>query len=130
HRVRDALQVPDELPNGEVDSPLDQYRVGAAADRLHPLPHDGLGYHGRRGGAVADDVVGLDRGFLDQLGTHVLKLVLQVDLPRDPVIFSRMTWRPLGPSVDLTASASWSTPASSRSRASAPKRSSLAIGPP
>src|SRR5690349_13013939 len=48
----------------------------------------------------------------------------------DPVIFSRIALRPLGPSVDLTASANWSTPASSRARASAPKRSSLAIGPP
>src|SRR5712691_1332209 len=48
----------------------------------------------------------------------------------DPVIFSRMTLRPLGPSVDFTASASWSTPASSRLRASSPKRNSLAIGPP
>src|ERR1700745_468459 len=48
----------------------------------------------------------------------------------DPVIFSRMTLRPLGPRVDLTASASWSTPASSRPRASAPKRSSLAMDAP
>ena len=45
----------------------------------------------------------------------------------DPVIFSRMTLRPFGPSVDFTASASWSTPASSRERASSLKRSSLAI---
>ena len=37
----------------------------------------------------------------------------------EPVIFSRMTLRPFGPSVDFTASASLSTPASSRSRASA-----------
>jgi len=48
----------------------------------------------------------------------------------DPVIFSRMTLRPLGPSVDLTASASWSTPDFSKSRAVGPKRSSLAIGAP
>jgi hypothetical protein len=49
-----------------------------------------------------------------------------------PVIFSRITLRPLGPSVLLTASASWSTPAWSARRASAPKRSSLAMtgGPP
>src|ERR1700753_2560412 len=47
-----------------------------------------------------------------------------------PVIFSRMTLRPLGPRVDFTASASWSTPASNRLRASSLKRSSLAIGPP
>src|SRR6201999_2019941 len=45
----------------------------------------------------------------------------------EPVIFSMITLRPLGPSVDLTASASLSTPASSKSRACAPKRSSLAM---
>jgi hypothetical protein len=45
----------------------------------------------------------------------------------DPVIFSRMTLRPFGPSVDFTASASLSTPVSRRVRASAPKRSSLAM---
>ena len=48
----------------------------------------------------------------------------------DPVIFSRITLRPFGPSVDFTASASWSTPASNRARASAPKRSSFAIVAP
>src|SRR6185369_11263897 len=46
----------------------------------------------------------------------------------EPVIFSRMTLRPFGPSVDLTASASLSTPVCSRVRASAPNRSSLAMG--
>ena len=46
----------------------------------------------------------------------------------EPVIFSRITLRPFGPSVDFTASASWSTPASIRSRACSPNRSSLAIG--
>ena len=45
----------------------------------------------------------------------------------EPVIFSRMTLRPLGPSVDFTASASLSTPTNIRSRASSPKRSSFAM---
>src|SRR3954469_18378532 len=45
----------------------------------------------------------------------------------EPVIFSMMTLRPLGPSVERTASASFSTPASSWSRASSPNRSSLAM---
>src|SRR4051794_30390298 len=45
----------------------------------------------------------------------------------EPVIFSMITLRPLGPRVDLTASASLSTPASSRSRASEPNRSSFAM---
>ena len=47
----------------------------------------------------------------------------------DPVIFSRMTLRPLGPSVLFTASASWSTPACSRRRPSSPNLSSFAIEP-
>src|SRR5690349_4126706 len=45
----------------------------------------------------------------------------------EPVIFSRMTLRPLGPRVVFTASASWSTPACRRVRASGPKRSSFAM---
>ena len=45
----------------------------------------------------------------------------------EPVIFSMMTLRPFGPSVDRTASASWSTPRSRRLRASSPNTSSLAI---
>src|SRR6476619_1327762 len=45
----------------------------------------------------------------------------------DPVIFSRMTLRPLGPSVDFTASASWSTPDSNRRLASSPNLKSLAM---
>src|SRR2546427_4119928 len=44
-----------------------------------------------------------------------------------PVSFSSTTLRPLGPSVTLTVSASLSTPASSRRRASWSNRSSLAI---
>src|SRR3954451_10634860 len=48
----------------------------------------------------------------------------------EPVIFSRITLRPFGPSVLFTAAASSWTPACSRRRASAPKRSSLAMGPP
>jgi len=44
-----------------------------------------------------------------------------------PTIFSSTTFRPFGPSVLFTASASWSTPAWSSRRASSPKRSSFAI---
>jgi hypothetical protein len=83
HRVGHAAQVLDQVADGQVDAPLDQHRVAALADRLHALPDDGLGDHRGGGGAVADDVVGLDRGFLDQLSAHVLELVLEVNLPRD-----------------------------------------------
>src|SRR2546423_1591430 len=47
-----------------------------------------------------------------------------------PVSFSSTTLRPLGPSVTLTLSASWLTPASRRRRASWSNRSSLAIFSP
>ena len=43
-----------------------------------------------------------------------------------PKLLSSTTLRPLGPSVTFTASARMSTPRSMRSRASAPKRTSLA----
>src|SRR3954453_4741412 len=46
----------------------------------------------------------------------------------DPVIRSRITLRPFGPRGLFTEAASCSTPAWSRWRASAPKRSSLAMG--
>jgi len=82
-RVRDAAQVLHQAPDGQVDAPLDQHRVTALADGLHAFLDDRLGDHGGGGGAVADDVIGLDGGFLDQLRAHVLELVLQVDFPRD-----------------------------------------------
>src|SRR6266545_3152663 len=82
-RMCDASQVLDEAAHCQVNAPLDQDRVGTAADRLHAFPDDCLGYHCGGGGAVTDDVIGLDRRFLDQLRTHVLELVLEVDLARD-----------------------------------------------
>src|ERR1700719_2151974 len=41
---------------------------------------DGLGEHGRGGGAVAGHVGGLGRDLLHHLRAHVLELVLQLDL--------------------------------------------------
>ena len=83
HGVGDLAQLLDQPADGEVDATLDQHRVAALADRRHALADDGLGDHGRGRRAVADDVVGLDRSFLDQLRAHVLELVAQVDLPSD-----------------------------------------------
>src|SRR5690606_10278913 len=44
---------------------------------------DGLGQYGGGGGAVTGGVVGLGGNVLDQLGAHVLELVLQLDLLGD-----------------------------------------------
>jgi hypothetical protein len=81
--VRDRRQVLDDRAHGEVDAPLDQHRVAARRDRLHALADDGLRDDGGGGGAVADGVVRLDRGFLEDLRAHVLERVAEVDLARD-----------------------------------------------
>src|SRR5690606_17146985 len=57
--------------------------VHAGGDRLHALADEGLGQHGRGGGAVAG-VVGSARGdFLHHLRAHVLELVGELDLLGD-----------------------------------------------
>src|SRR5205085_4325451 len=55
-------------------------RVHARDDVFHPFAHDRLREHSGRGGAVAGDVRGLGRDFLDHLRAHVLELVLELDL--------------------------------------------------
>ncbi len=90
-------------------------------DRLEPLVEDGLGQHGGGGGAVAGHVGGLAGDLLHHLRTHVLVVVVELDLlghghavlgdGRAPKLFSMMTFRPFGPSVTFTASASVFTPA-------------------
>ncbi len=59
---------------------LEQHGVGAGGDVAHPLVDDRLGQHGGGGGAVAGHVVGLGRGFLQELGAHVGEVVFELDL--------------------------------------------------
>ena len=94
-----------------------------------------LGEHGRGGGAVAGDVVGLGGDFLDELGAHVLERVVELDFLGDvtpslvtvgaPNFLSRTTLRPLGPRVTLTALEMVSTPTRSFRLASSLNRSCL-----
>ena len=62
---------------------LHEHRVDAGDDGLEALVVDGLGQHGRRGGAVAGHVGGLAGDLLDHLGAHVLVLVFELDLLGD-----------------------------------------------
>ena len=71
------------LVDGVVDAALEVHRVHAGGDRLHALADDRLGEHGRGGGAVAGDVVGLRGDFAQHLRAHVLELVLELDLLGD-----------------------------------------------
>src|SRR4249920_3675454 len=50
--------------DGFLDPPLEGHRVRAGRNVAHPAVHHGPGEHGRRGGAVTRDVVGLGRDLL------------------------------------------------------------------
>ena len=69
--------------NGLGDALLHDDGVGAGGQVLQALVNDGLGQQSGGGGAVAGHVVGLGGDFLHQLGAHVLKGVLQLDLLGD-----------------------------------------------
>ncbi len=81
--LRAALEVADRLGDGHVDAALEVHRVHAGGNRLGAFLDDGLGEHGRGGGAVAGDVVGLRGHFAHHLRAHVLELVLELDLLGD-----------------------------------------------
>jgi hypothetical protein len=62
-----------------VDAALQIHRVHAGGDGFHAFADDGLGQHGRGGGAVAGDIGSLGRDLLHHLRAHVLELVFQLD---------------------------------------------------
>jgi hypothetical protein len=77
--VGDAAQVLYQPSDSEVDPSLDEDRVPALIDGLHSLADDRVRQHRGSCGAVAHNVIGLDRRFLDQLRSHVLELITQVN---------------------------------------------------
>src|SRR3569623_231877 len=77
------LQFGGDGDDGLVDAALEVHRVHPGGDELHAFVDDGLGQHGRRGGAVTGDVGGFGSDFLDHLRAHVLQLVLQFDFLGD-----------------------------------------------
>ena len=77
------LRSVDRLGDGQVDAALQVHRVHAGGDRLGAFLDDRLGEHGRGGGAVAGDVVGLRGDLAHHLRAHVLELVLELDLLGD-----------------------------------------------
>ena len=103
--------------NGLVDAALDADRVRARGDVLQAFAVDRFGENGGGGGAVAGGVAGLAGDFAHHLGAHVFIGIFQFDFLGDghavlgdggePNFLSRTTLRPLGPSVALTAFASF-----------------------
>ena len=79
----DLGQLGDGGLDGLVDAALEVDRVGPGGDVLQAFAVDGLGEHGRGGGAVAGGVGGLGGDFLHHLRAHVLVGIGQLDFLGD-----------------------------------------------
>ena len=77
------LEIGDDGFDREIDAALEVHRIGAGGDRLGAFPDDGVGEHGRRGGAVAGEIALLRGDFAHHLRAHVLELVGELDLLGD-----------------------------------------------
>ena len=66
-----------------LDATLQRHRVRAGGDVAQALADERLGEHGRGGGAVTGDVVGLGGDLLHELRAHVLERVVELDLAGD-----------------------------------------------
>ena len=77
------LHLGDGGVDGLVDAATDGQRVGASGDVAQTVVDDGLSEQGCGGGAVTHGVVGLGGNLLHQLSTHVLDVVLELDLLGD-----------------------------------------------
>src|SRR5882672_8348587 len=83
----DLLGVLDEVGDHgfhrEIDTALQVHWVHAGGNRLGAFADNGRGQHGRGGGAVAGSVRRLGSDFAHHLRTHVLELVVELDLLGD-----------------------------------------------
>jgi len=83
NRTGATLDVLDDSFDSHVDAALQVHRVHAGGDRLGTFANDRLGEHGRGGGAVTGLIRGLGCDLAHHLRTHVLELVVQLDLLGD-----------------------------------------------
>ena len=85
------LELGDDDLDGLLDAALDDHRVGAGGDDPEALADHRLAEDDRGGRAVAGDVVGLGRDFLEKLRAHVLERVVELDVAsdRDAVVGDR-----------------------------------------
>src|SRR5690606_19124651 len=78
-----VLQLGNHGSGGLVDTALQIHRVHAGGNSLQTFGNDGLGQNGSSGGTVTGVIVGAGSNVLDQLRTHVLEAVLQLDFLGD-----------------------------------------------
>ena len=78
--LRHRADLSDDLSDSLVDTALEVHRVGTCGDVLQPDTDDALGKDRSRGRAVTSIVVGLRSNFLDELSTHVLEWIFELNL--------------------------------------------------
>ena len=80
YRTAHALECFDSRINGPFDTALDAHGVCACGHVSQALVYDCLSEQCRRGRTVAGNVIRLCRDFLDELSTHILKWIFELDL--------------------------------------------------
>ena len=70
----------DDLSDSLVDTTLKIHGVSTCGDVLQPDTDDALGKDSRRGRTVTSIVVGLRSDLLDELSTHILEWIFELDL--------------------------------------------------
>ena len=83
HFLGACLDVLDDRGHRDVDAALEVHRVHTGGDQLGAFAQDRGCEHGRGGGAVAGEIVGLRGHFTHQLRAHVLELVGELDFLGD-----------------------------------------------
>ena len=77
------MELGDDGGDGLVDAALEGDRVGPGGHIAQPLTDERLSEDGGGGGAIACDVVGLLRNFLDEFGADALEGIFEFDLLGD-----------------------------------------------
>ncbi len=75
----------DRCAGGSVNASFHVHGVCTACHQFQAFMQHGLGEYGRGAGAITDLAVGAAGHFLNHLGAHVLKAVLQLEAARDCV---------------------------------------------
>jgi hypothetical protein len=76
----ESVEEPDDAVDGGPDAAADSGDTRARRDEAQALVVDRLGQHRGRGRAVAGDVTGLGRRFLEKLRAQVLVRIAELDL--------------------------------------------------
>ena len=79
NRFGQTLQGFDRSNNSLIDTALDLHRVVSGGHQFDAFLENGLSQDSCSGGPVTGDIGSFRSNFLDQLGTHIFKLVFEFD---------------------------------------------------